>query len=89
MLFLIWCVSGGFLLHFFESLFLESLLKTNYEKPVDTVQDILDRGLAVITSPGAESTVDLMKKSPFPMTRRLAEITVVVKVIFFYTEKSF
>ena len=87
MLFLVWCIFGGFLLHFFGSLFLESLLKPNYEKPVDTAQDILDRGLKVIYIPGAESKVEMMKKSPFPLTRRLAERTDVAKVILFYIDK--
>ena len=87
MLFLIWCVFGGFLLWFFESLFLESLLKPNYEKPVDTAEDVLDRGLSVISIPGAESIVERMKKSPFPLTRRLAERTDVSKVILFYIDK--
>ena len=87
MLFLIWCVFGGFLLWFFESLFLVTLLKPNYEKPVDTAQDILDRGLSVITIPGGGSMVEILKNSPFPLTRRLAEMTVVPKVILFYIDK--
>ena len=87
MLFLIWCVFGGFLLWFFESLFLESLLKPNYEKPVDTAEDVLDRGLSVISIPGAVSIVEMMKNSPFPLTRRLAERTDVPKVILFYIDK--
>ena len=84
MLFLIWCVFGGFLLHFFESLFLESLLKTNYEKPVDTAQDVVDRGLTVIYTPGAESMAEMVKNSPSSLTRRLAELIAVPKVIFCY-----
>ena len=87
MLFLIWCVFGGFLLWFFESLFLESLLKPNYEKPVDTAEDVLDRELSVIVVSGMESIVGMMKKSPFPLTRRLAERTDVPKVILFYIDK--
>ena len=83
MLFLIWCVFGGFLLWFFESLFLESLLKPNYKKPVDNAQDVLDSGLKLITSCGSESLVEMLKDSPFPLTRRLAEMTVVPKVTFF------
>ena len=85
LLFLIWCVFGGFLLWFFESLFLESLLKPNYEKPVDTAEDVLDRGLSVISVPGAESIVEILKNSPFPITRRLAESSVVPKVIVILT----
>ena len=81
MLFLIWCVFGGFLLWFFESLFLESLLKPNYEKAVDTAQDVVDRGLKVITAPGTQSIVEMLKNSSSPVTRRLAEMTVVAEVI--------
>ena len=83
MLFLIWCVLGGFLLHFFGSVFLGILLKPNYGKPVDTAEDVVDRGLKVIKSPGMESMVEMLKQSPFPITRTLAERTVVAKVIFF------
>ena len=83
MLFLIWCVFGGFLLWFFESLFLESLLKPNYEKPVDTAEDVLDRGLKIITIPGTESRVEMLKNSPFLITRSMAERTVVPKVLYF------
>ena len=87
MLFLIWCVFGGFLLHFFGSVFLGILLKPNYEKPVDTAQDVLDRGLKVIYTPGGDSIVEILMNSPFPFTRGLAEMTVVPKVIFFYIDK--
>ena len=87
-IFLIWCIFGGFLLHFFGSLFLESLLIRDYEKPVDTAQDILDRGLSVITIPGGGSMVEILKNSPFPLTRRLAEMTVVPKVTLFYIYKN-
>ena len=87
MLLLIWCVFGGFLLWFLESLFLESLLKPNYKKPVDTAEDILDRGLRVIISPGSDFLVEMLKNSPFPLTRRLAEMTVVPEVILFYIDK--
>ena len=83
MLFLIWCVFGGFLLHFFGSVFLGILLKPNYGKPVDTAEDVLDRGLKVIKGPGSESKMEILKQSPFPITRTLAERTVVAKVIFF------
>ena len=83
MLFLIWCVFGGFLLHFFESVFLDILLKTNYEKPVDTAEDVRDRNLTVVNGPGTESIVEILKNSPSAITRQLAERTVVAKVIFF------
>ena len=83
MLLLIWCVFGGFLLHFLGSVFLLSLLKQNYEKPVDTAQDILDRGLTIIIFPGGGSLMEMLMNSSWPVTRALAEMTVVPNVIFF------
>ena len=84
MLFLIWCVFGGFLLHFFESVFLDILLKTNYEKPVDTAEDVRDRNLTIVYAPGTESIVEMLKNSPSAITRELAERTIVPKVIFYF-----
>ena len=78
---LLWCISGGFLLHFYESSLLDIILKRNYEKAVDTAQELLDRGLSLIYPPGSESSVEILKNSPSYITRTLAERTVVPKVI--------
>ena len=79
---MLWCVFGGLLVHFFECNILDILLKTKYEKPVDSAQDVLDRGSAVINPPGTESRVQILKNSPSAVTRALAKKTVVPKVIF-------
>ena len=81
---LLWCVCGGFLLHMLESNYLSMLLKPNYEKPVDTAEDIIDRGLAILTIPPRRSMTEMLKKSPFYITRTLAERTIVPKVIFLH-----
>ena len=86
MVFLLWCVCGGLLQHFFECNILDILLKTNYEKAVDTAQDILDRRLTVIYTPGTESILEILKNSPSATTRELAERAVVPKVIFYFVE---
>ena len=86
MVFLLWCVCGGFLLHFFECNILDILLQTNYEKAVDTAQDVLDMRLTVIWPPGTESALEILKNSPSAVTRQLAERTVVAKVIFNFVE---
>ena len=39
----------------FESNYLTMLMKPTYEKPVDTAQDILDRGLTIVWPPGTDS----------------------------------
>ena len=67
-----------------EANYLTILLKPEYEKAVDTVQEILDRGMTVITTPGSESMVDLLKLSPYNSSRELAARTKVPKVIFHY-----
>ena len=87
MVLLLWCVCGGFLLHMFEANYLTTLLTPNYEKAIDTPEDILDRGLTVISPPWTESTVNELKNSPYYITRTLAERTVVAKVIFCYFEQ--
>ena len=80
MLFLLWCVCGGLLLHFLECNFLTILLKPNYEKAVDTAQDILDSGLTMLDIPGTEAKVENNKKSSSKVTRDLSTNTTVAKV---------
>ena len=57
-------------------------MKPTYEKPVDTAQDVQDRGLTVLYPPGLESKIEILKNSPSAVTRALAKMTVVAKVIF-------
>ena len=83
MVLLLWCVCGGLLLWMLEANYLTILLKPNYEKAIDTAQDVLDRNVSVIIGPGSESIVEMLKNSPSAITRELAERTVVAKVIFF------
>ena len=66
----------------FESNYFTMLMKPTYEKPVDSAQDVVDRGLTVLLSPGSESEVERLKNSPSAVNRALAEQTVVAKVIF-------
>ena len=89
MVLLLWCVCGGLLLHMLEANYLSILLKPNYEKAIDTAQDVIDRGLTIIWSPGTESLVEVLKNSPYKITRQLAERTIVSKVIFFILCFSF
>ena len=69
-----------------ECNYLSILLKPNFEKPIDTAEDIIDRGLAILSFPGQWSKVDTAKKSPFYETRTLAERTIIPKVIFCFIE---
>ena len=87
MVLLLWCVCGGLLLHMLEANYLSILLTPNYEKAIDTAQDVLDTGLTVLYAPGTESLVETMKNSASNITRTLAERTTVAKVIFSDIEK--
>ena len=64
------------------------LIKPVYETPINTAQDVLDRGLPVIYTPGTESKVEIEKNSPSSITRQLAERTIVPKVIFCKKHKN-
>ena len=81
MVLLVWCVWGGFLLHILECNYLTVLLKPVYEEPIDTAEDIIEKGIKIIGYPGQESVVEALKKSPFPLTRALAELMYVTKVV--------
>ena len=47
-----------------EANFLTILLKPIYENPIDTAQDVLDMGLAVIYPPDSEADKKLWMNSP-------------------------
>ena len=81
MVLLLWCVCGGFLLHMFEANFLTILLKPSYEKPIDTAEDVMNRGLSVIQTTGTEAVVEILKNSPSKIIREVAELTEIPKVI--------
>ena len=66
-----------------EANYLNILITPNYEKAIDSAEDILARGLSVIYPPGTKSTVEILKNSPSEIIRQLAERTIVSKVIFF------
>ena len=70
-----WCVMGGFLLHILECNYLTVLVKPVYEKPLDTIEDIVERGIANIETPGRESIVAELEKSPFLLTGKIAANT--------------
>ena len=83
MVLLMWCVWGGFLFHILECNYLTVLVKPVYQKPIDTAEDIIERGITIIDFPGRESMVNMLKKSSFPLIRAMAEQTYVTKVFLF------
>ena len=71
----------------FESNYFTMLMKPIYEKPVDTAQDVVDRGLSIIFPFGFESELERQKNSPSVVNRALAELIVIAKVIFCVLDK--
>ena len=71
----------------FEANYLTILLKPNFEKPVDTAEDILDRNLTIVVPPGTGSLMETLKNSPYKIIRELAELAIVPKVRIFYIVK--
>ena len=63
-----------------ECNYLEMLVKPNYEKPVDTAQDILERGLTILWPPGLEYYKEMLKTDKSQVFRDLAERVSVSKV---------
>ena len=82
MVYLLWCVCGGFLLHMLESNYLTILLTPTYEKPVDTPEDIIDMGLTILYNSGSEGMRNAMLNSDNKLDRDLAARTYVSKVNF-------
>ena len=68
-----------------ESNYFSLLVKPNYEKPVDTAEDVLDRGLTVLWFPGYELYKEMaVMQNLSKVTSDLAEKTYVAKVRFLY-----
>ena len=92
MIFLLWCVSGGFLLYFLECNYLTILLKPYYEQPIDTAQDVLnkDRGLTdILIFPGFERFKEMaINQNDSEVFRDIGKMTTVAKVSYIFVSKS-
>ena len=73
LVFTIWAVFGGFILHFLLSNYLSVLLRPSYEKPVDTTKDLIERGITPFTPPGTEYLIEELASSPDPYYREVAK----------------
>ena len=72
---LTWSLCGGILVHGLLANFRAMLLKPVLEEPVDTAQDILDRGMTVLTNDGMWGATwhVLFEKSLNPVYNQLAK----------------
>lgn len=59
--------------------FLTTLLRPNFDKPVDTVEELVEQGIMVYDMPGAEMWKQLFADSPKEAYRKMAETYYVTK----------
>ena len=74
LIFTIWAVWGGFILHFTLSNYLSVLLKPSYEEPVETTQDMVDRGIIPFLQPWSEMYIQMFLASPDPNYNELGKL---------------
>ena len=72
-----WALFGGLFIYAFLANFRTMLLMPQYEKPVDSAQDVLDRGMVPFVWHGGEYYRDLLLQSSNPTYKKLGEILVV------------
>ena len=76
---IIWGLCGGLFIYAFLANFRTMLLMPQYEKPVDSAQEILDRGMIPFVIPGGDFYKQFLKESSNPTYQKLGEIVLVPK----------
>ena len=75
LVFMTWAVFGGFILHFLMSNYLTVLVKPTYEKPIETLRDMIDRNITPYYIPGGviykDQLLDSGDESLMELGRRL------------------
>ena len=79
LVFIVWAVFGGFLYHILLSNYLTILIKPAYNAPVDTAQDVWDRGLTINIIPVGAIWKQFLELSTIPIYNKLAERVVLAK----------
>ena len=73
LVYLIWALFGGVLLHAFHSLVLKMTFMPVWSEPINTAQQILDRGLVPTLIWPNELVIDKLQSSPYPTEQKLAK----------------
>ena len=79
MLYLVWAIFGGFMLHILLCNFLSVLLKPSYEKPVDTAKDLIKRDIIPFYAPGSEFWRQFFAASTDPIYQEVSKRLVIAK----------
>ena len=75
----IWAVFGGFILHFLFSNYLTVLLKPSFEEPVETAEDIINRDIIPFVAEGGEIYKQYFADSSDPNYQEISRRLVVAK----------
>ena len=73
LVFTIWAVFGGFILHFLLCNWLTVLLRPRYEEPVETAKDLIKRDIIPFYAPGGEHIRQIFAASQDPNYREIAK----------------
>ena len=79
LVFTIWAVFGGFILHFLLCNYLTVLLRPRYEKPVENVTDLIKRDITPFMMPGSDYYRQIFAASPDPNYREISQRLVIAK----------
>ena len=79
LVFTIWAVFGGFILHFLLCNYLAVLLRPRYEEPVETAKDLIKREITPFFTPGGEIYRQLFAASPNPNYQEISRRLVIAK----------
>ena len=69
---LVWGIGGGFILYFLTSNFLTILLKPSFEEPINSIEDMLERGMGLILWARNEYYIGVMRDSPVELYQRVS-----------------
>ena len=75
----IWAMWGGFILHFLLCNYLTVLLRPSYEEPVETAADLIKRDITPFLQPGAEIYRQFFAASTDPNYQEIAKRLVIAK----------
>ena len=73
LVFTVWAVFGGFILHFLLSNYLTVLLRPKYEEPIETAADMVRRDITPFYFPGMHYMRAVLAASPIPENRELSK----------------
>ena len=79
LVFTIWAVFGGLILHFLLCNYLTVLLRPSYEAPVETAEDLIKRDITPFLYPGGEIWIQFFAASPDPNYQEISRRFVIAK----------